>query len=82
MATITRSSAANLLIEGIKKNFGTGYKNAKRNYLTIFDNLSSDGETEQYQEKAQQETTMISLWLASWAYTGQCQSEHQKLPQH
>ena len=50
MATITRSTAANLLVEGIKLNFGTGYKQADKNYLKVFDSMPSNSETEQYQE--------------------------------
>ena len=50
MATNTRSTLFNLLVEGIKEHFGTGYEQYDKTYLKFFDYVKSNGETEQYQE--------------------------------
>tara|TARA_R100001082_G_C4343924_1_gene151414 strand:- start:134 stop:1051 length:918 start_codon:yes stop_codon:yes gene_type:complete len=49
-SNITRSSASNLLVEGIKLNFGVGYEQSEKVSRRIFDVVSSDRETEKYQE--------------------------------
>lgn len=50
MSTINRSSIPNLLVEGIKHNFGMGYDMYDKNFLKIFDLETSLKEVEQYQE--------------------------------
>ena len=52
MSNTTRSSVANLLVEGIKLNFGTGYDRYDKTFLKIFDYVKSEKETELYQELA------------------------------
>ena len=75
MSNTTRSSVANLLVEGIKLNFGTGYDRYDKTFLKIFDYVKSEKETEQYQELAgfgvhteKQEGATASLEAISQSY--------------
>lgn len=50
MANITRSTMPSQLLEGIKENFGVGYRDAELHFDKFFDVITSIKEVERYQE--------------------------------